>query len=63
MESMKLENYLRIKTCQVRYLKETGKIILNGCMPVSTNLSKNSEKYILCIYATQTCTTFLRHGA
>jgi len=46
---MKLENHPRIKTCQVTYLKEAGKIILDGCMLDSINLSKNSEKYILCI--------------
>ena len=49
MESMKLENHLRITTCQVTYLKEAGKIILDGRMLDSTNLSKNTEKYILCI--------------
>jgi hypothetical protein len=46
---MKLENHLRIKACQVMYLKEAGKIILDGCMLELTNLSKNSEKYSLCI--------------
>ena len=47
MEYMKLENHLRIKRCQVTYLKEAGNIILDGCILDSANLSKNSEKHFM----------------